>query len=320
MPQPPSDSACRSDFPAIYKESAECGVITNMKILFRALAILFAGTSLSPGGQAIYISNEDLVARAQLIAEIEVVNVEKIDVNRKVGVARVYVSTAKVRKVFKGRQPDNTIPILSSTYPNSSAVWPRMKEGRYLAFLVQEQAHYRFGLLWAMREIDAKQSVSWHEGKAGKDLKFIRIMDNPNAHMVSAADLGSGVHPINKWGYGNRAAQVALSKVYGKDLLAHGPRYKSHTIEGNRIEIRFSEVGIGLTTAQGKPLTGFAIAGADQKFVWAEAVIVGDSVVVSSEAVAKPVAVRFACSKKRNWANLFNKDGLPALAFRTDDW
>jgi hypothetical protein len=179
MPHPPSDSACRSDFPAIYKESAECGVITNMKILFRALAILFVGTSLSPGGQAIYISNEDLVARAQLIAEIEVVNVEKIDVNRKVGVARVYVSTAKVRKVFKGRQPDNTIPILSSTYPNSSAVWPRMKEGRYLAFLVQEQAHYRFGLLWAMREIDAKQSVSWHEGKAGKDLKFIRIMDNP---------------------------------------------------------------------------------------------------------------------------------------------
>ncbi|MFP6859785.1 MAG: sialate O-acetylesterase [Roseibacillus sp.] len=151
-------------------------------------------------------------------------------------------------------------------------------------------------------------------------LEFIRIMDNPNAHMVSAADLGSGVHPINKWGYGNRAAQVALSKVYGKDLLAHGPRYKSHTIEGNRIEIRFSEVGKGLTTAQGKPLTGFAIAGADQKFVWAEAVIVGDSVVVSSEAVAKPVAVRFACSKKRNWANLFNKDGLPALAFRTDDW
>jgi sialate O-acetylesterase len=138
--------------------------------------------------------------------------------------------------------------------------------------------------------------------------------------MVSAAGLGSGVHPINKWGYGNRAAQVALSKVYGKDLLAHGPRYKSHTIEGNRIEIRFSEVGKGLTTAQGKPLTGFAIAGADQKFVWAEAVIVGDSVVVSSEAVAKPVAVRFACSKKRNWANLFNKDGLPALAFRTDDW
>jgi hypothetical protein len=82
MPHPPSDSACRSDFPAIYKESAKCGVITNMKILFRALAILFAGTSLSPGGQAIYISNEDLVARAQLIAEIAVVNVEKIGHNR----------------------------------------------------------------------------------------------------------------------------------------------------------------------------------------------------------------------------------------------
>jgi sialate O-acetylesterase len=151
-------------------------------------------------------------------------------------------------------------------------------------------------------------------------LEFIRIMDNPHAHMVSVADLGSGVHPINKWGYGNRAAQVALGLVYDKDLLAHGPRYESHTIEGNQIFIKFSHVGKGLTSAHGKALTGFAIAGNDQKFVWANAVIKGDRVIVSADTITAPVAVRFACSKKRTSANLFNKDGLPALAFRTDNW
>jgi len=151
-------------------------------------------------------------------------------------------------------------------------------------------------------------------------LEFIRIMDNPHAHMVSVADLGSGVHPINKWGYGNRAAQVALGLVYDKDLLAHGPRYESHTIEGNQIFIKFSHVGKGLTSAHGKALTGFAIAGNDQKFVWANAVIKGDRVIVSADTITDPVAVRFACSKKRTSANLFNKDGLPALAFRTDNW
>ena len=151
-------------------------------------------------------------------------------------------------------------------------------------------------------------------------LEFISIMDYPNAHMVSAADLGSGVHPTNKWGYGNRAGQVALSKVYGKNLMAHGPRYKSHQIEGDKIRIEFTEVGKGLTFVGGKGLTGFAIAGKDKNFVWADAMIDGDSVVISSPSIKRPLAVRFACSKKRNWANLFNKDGLPALAFRTDSW
>ena len=173
------------------------------------------------------------------------------------------------------------------------------------------------------READAYQPPPATVPKVSdgaRRLEFIRIMDYPNAHMVSVADLGSGVHPINKWGYGNRAAQVALSRVYGKDLLAHGPRYESHTIEGNQILIKFSHVGKGLTSAPGKALTGFAIAGHDQKFVWAEAVIKGDRVIVSADTIAAPVAVRFACSKKRTWANLFNMDGLPALAFRTDHW
>lgn len=151
-------------------------------------------------------------------------------------------------------------------------------------------------------------------------LEFIRIMDYPKAHMVPASDLGSGVHPSNKWGYGNRAAEVAMSAVYGKDLPAHGPRYKSHVVDGNAVRITFDHVGKGLTSRHGDGLTGFAIAGADRNFVWARARINGDTVVVSSGEVAAPVAVRFGCAKNRTWANLFNMDGLPGLAFRTDDW
>ncbi|MFT7302893.1 MAG: sialate O-acetylesterase [Akkermansiaceae bacterium] len=157
-------------------------------------------------------------------------------------------------------------------------------------------------------------------GDGARRLEFIRIMDYPSAHMVSAADLGSGVHPINKWGYGNRAARVAFAMVYGKDLLSHGPRYRSHKVEGDKIRVQFTHLGGGLVRVGGEALTGFAIAGEDKKFVWADAVIDGGSVVLSAEGISKPVAVRFACSKKRNWANLFNKDGLPALAFRRDQW
>lgn len=173
------------------------------------------------------------------------------------------------------------------------------------------------------READkfaAAPAVVPNVADGSRRLEFIRIMDYPNAHMVPASDLGSGVHPINKWGYGNRAAEVALSAVYGRELSAHGPSYQSHAVEGRMIRIKFDNVGKGLARVHGDGIGGFAIAGADKKFVWAEARIDGDTVVVSSDQVAEPVAVRFACSKNRAWANLFNKDGLPALAFRTDDW
>ena len=146
------------------------------------------------------------------------------------------------------------------------------------------------------------------------------MLDNPNAWMAPAADLGSMIHPINKWGYGNRAAQVALQKVYKqKGVQAYGPIYKSHSIEGSQVRVKFVETAGGLTTRHGDALQGFAVAGADGAWSWAEARIVGkDSVVVSSDAVKAPKQVRFAWSQNRQWANLFNKSGLPALAFTTE--
>ncbi len=148
----------------------------------------------------------------------------------------------------------------------------------------------------------------------------IRIMQYPQTAMVTSTDLGSSIHPTNKSGYGLRAARVALGMAYGRKIEVYGPIYASHKIEGDKVRIRFSHVGQGLATPQEKNLQGFAIAGEDQKFVWGEAVIDGASVVVSSASVPKPAAVRYAWSQQIPWANLFNKDGLPAPTFRTDAW
>ena len=99
-----------------------------------------------------------------------------------------------------------------------------------------------------------------------------------------------------------------------------GPVYKSHAIEGTKVRVQVTHVGEGLAVRHSDTLTGFALAGDDKQFQWADATIDGDTVVVSSPGVSEPVAVRYAWSGFPAWANLFNKDGLPALSFRTDAW
>lgn len=146
----------------------------------------------------------------------------------------------------------------------------------------------------------------------------VRIMNYPRTAMVISSDLGSGVHPLNKSGYARRAADVALGMVYGHPVEYYGPLYREHAIEGQKVRVRFTHVGRGLAAPNGGKLQGFAIAGADMKFHWANATIEGDSVVLSSPQVPQPAAVRYAWAATRTWANLFNRDGLPAIPFRTD--
>ena len=148
----------------------------------------------------------------------------------------------------------------------------------------------------------------------------IKIQQHPKTAMVISTDLGSGTHPTNKAAYGERAVRVALGFVYGQHIEYSGPLYASHAIEGDKVRVKFTHVGQGLAVRHSDKLQGFMLAGADQKFHWADAAIEGDSVVVSCAAVPQPVAVRYAWSSNAPWANLFNKDGLPAQTFRTDDW
>jgi sialate O-acetylesterase len=143
----------------------------------------------------------------------------------------------------------------------------------------------------------------------------------PNTGMAVIIDIGEAdnIHPKNKQDVGKRLALWALANTYGKKLVYSGPIYKSMKIDGNSIVLSFDHVGGGLVAKGGEELKGFAVAGVDKKFVWADAKIVGDTVVVSSDQVAEPAAVRYA------WAdnpvcNLYNKEELPASPFRTDDW
>lgn len=146
----------------------------------------------------------------------------------------------------------------------------------------------------------------------------IRIMQYPATYMVTSSDLGPGIHPANKSGYGARAARVALGAVYGRSVQIYGPVYDSLQVDGNKIRVKFKHVGRGLASRYGERLQGFAVAGDDQKFLWANAEIDGDSVVLTCQEVPQPKTVRYAWSQQHPWANLFNKDGLPALEFQAN--
>lgn len=160
----------------------------------------------------------------------------------------------------------------------------------------------------------------------------------PNTGIAVTVDIGDAgnIHPPDKWDVGRRLALSARHVAYGKDDTVYsGPVYKSAKVEGKKIRISFDQTGSGLAignpperffTSQKKnppttvppELQGFAIAGTDDIFLWAKAAIDGDTVIVWNDAVANPVAVRYA------WAdnpacNLYNKECLPAMPFRTDE-
>jgi len=144
----------------------------------------------------------------------------------------------------------------------------------------------------------------------------------PRTAMAVTIDIGDAndIHPRNKQELGNRLALAARAIAYGEKIEYSGPIYREGSLkkEDGKIRLRFDHVGGGLV-AKGPELKGFSIAGEDEKFVWAKAKIENDSVIVRSDKVPQPLAVRYA------WAinpecNLYNKEGLPASPFRTDDW
>ena len=128
------------------------------------------------------------------------------------------------------------------------------------------------------------------------------------------------IHPRNKLDVGDRLARWALAKTYGKkDVVYSGPLYKSMKVDGKAIRVEFAHAADGLKARGDGALSEFQIAGADGKFVDAEAKIDGNSVVVSSAAIAEPKHVRFGWHKLAN-PNLVNSEGLPASPFQTDNW
>ena len=140
--------------------------------------------------------------------------------------------------------------------------------------------------------------------------------------MAVTIDIGewNDIHPLDKKDVGYRLFLAAEKFAYGDNHVVYsGPIYKSMKIEGNKIILSFTHVGNGLTI-KGDKLKYFSIAAADKKFVWANAKIEGNKVVVWNNKISKPVAVRYAWADDPEGADLYNKEELPASPFRTDGW
>jgi len=145
----------------------------------------------------------------------------------------------------------------------------------------------------------------------------------PKTGMAVAIDIGDAndIHPRNKQDVGLRLALAALKVAYNQDVVHSGPVYKSMEKSGDRITLSFTNTGSGLMIKDKYGyVRGFSIAGPDEKFYWAQGYQDGDKIVVFSKSVKNPVAVRYGWGNNPDDANVYNKEGLPASPFRTDNW
>ncbi len=150
----------------------------------------------------------------------------------------------------------------------------------------------------------------------------LKTLSVPNTGMVVAIDIGewNDIHPLNKEDVGNRLALTARKVAYGdEDVIYSGPIYKCMKIKGNKIIVTFTNTGGGLIVKGGGKLKYFAICGPDRKFIWANAKIEDNKVIIWNDNIGSPVAVRYAWADNPKGANLYNKEGLPASPFRTDN-
>lgn len=198
------------------------------------------------------------------------------------------------------------------TFPNMINNWREdWKQGDF-PFLFVQLANFRLSQ-------STPKDDAWAELRECQT----KTLSVKNTGMAVAIDVGEAhnIHPLNKQDVGNRLMLSALKVAYDKDIVHSGPIYKSMQIEGDKARISFDHIGSGLLVKDKHGyINEFEIAGADKKFYWAKAKLDGDKIIVWSDKVEKPVAVRFAWASNPANFNLYNKDGLPASPFRTDDW
>lgn len=185
----------------------------------------------------------------------------------------------------------------------------RFGVGEFPFFIVQIAAF--------MAESDQPQEAPW---PGLREAQALTAQNVGHSGIAIATDIGDAkdIHPKNKQEVGRRLALDAEAIAYGQDVEYAGPTFKEIETKDGQVVLHFTHLGGGLDIKGGGPLKGFAIAGEDKKFVWADAKVDGDTVVVSSPMVPHPVAVRYAWENNPAKANLFNKAGLPAPPFRTD--
>ena len=198
-----------------------------------------------------------------------------------------------------------------SLFPAMIEDWRvRFNQG-YLPFLYVQLANF-------MERKNEPVEDAWAELREAQ----LMTLNYPNTGMAVTIDIGEAddIHPRNKQDVGKRLALAAYKVAYHDDIVYSGPLYDSMDIENNRIYLHFSNVGSGLTTSDGEAPESFAIAGSDKEFHWAKARIIDqNTIMVENSKVKNPVAVRYAWQSNPE-VNLYNKEGLPASPFRTDQW
>ena len=198
------------------------------------------------------------------------------------------------------------------TFPALIANW-REKWGQGdFPFLYVQLANYM--------EVEAQPSESnWAELREVQR-KTLEVTKNTAMAVIIDTGEWNDIHPLNKKDVGQRLALAAQSLAYGdREIVYSGPMYRSMQVKGKRAYITFDHIGGGLIAKGGGDLKQFAIAGADGQFVWSKAQIRGDKVIVWNDTITKPAAIRYAWADNPEGANLYNKEGLPASPFRTDE-
>lgn len=287
----------------------------------------------APGGNGEFIKDKPYKIIGDA-AEIDLTGTWKYNVGTDMSEAAAFADRLKNRKnVGSGLYNGMIYPIRN--YKVRAAIW---YQGESNAGRAHEYGALMTSLITGWRElwnmpdmpfllVQLPNYMQTHEQPTDSGWARIReaqlqaFKTIPNTALAVTYDVGewNDIHPLNKKAVAQRLFLGARKAVYGEKVTASGPVYKDMKVDGDKIIITFTETGRGLM-ARGGELKHFAIAGADRKFVWADAIIKGNKVIVSSKEVQNPVAVRYAWADNPDGANLCNKDGLLASPFRTDDW
>ena len=166
---------------------------------------------------------------------------------------------------------------------------------------------------------DSNRGSNWAELREAQT----KTLSLKNTGMAVTIDIGdrNNIHPTNKQDVGKRLAAIALNKVYGEDVKYKGPSFSAMEIKADSIILTFADADSGLViNDKYQYLKGFEIAGADHVFHYAKAIIENNKVVIYSEQVTAPLAIHYAWADDAGDSNLYNKDGFPAVPFRTDNW
>lgn len=211
---------------------------------------------------------------------------------------------------YQGENNASAAQDYQTLFPMMITDWRMRWQQGYLPFLFVQLANY-------MKAQPEPVASDWAELREAQTMTLAQ----PNTGMACIIDIGEAddIHPKNKQEVGRRLGLLAENLVYGRDITASGPQFQSYQIIDNRVIIQFTNTAKALVSRDGQVVKGFALAGEDHVFHWAQAEISGNQVIIKSEKVQNPVAVRYAWADNPD-CTLINSEGLPAIPFRTDDW